>query len=447
MLGVNRADRLVGWAARWADRLDRHSVLSAGVTGGWALAKTLVGMAGAPILAGIVAWRATANHRRAKADMVPFARRITGELPSDAVELDATTPVVVTSDLHRCIAGPRDLVGMQDCRELYLAMLHWYADRQYRLVENGDVEDFWMVGGSAWGATYDLLRLTGAALGDAGRHLRLATYRAHLDRIMAANAEIYDTVARRFVIPGRYVRTVGNHDDVFADPPVARHLSHLLGGATVTSWVRLVGPEGVEAVITHGHQVDGWNAPGRDWIGKLASWLADTIGDLPVAGRPAPLDSPDRTRELIGGQRSNQLLAVHERFGVNSSYDSLDEELLFEALRAQDRPHPWLLLGHTHAPVLEPRSRTGRWWEQYANSGYGIGNGLVTALEWPGGAAPRRPRLVAWCWGDRPEWADQLEGVEPTVWHRDRPVHRVEMEPSADHDRLVVFVTTLRVSG
>jgi hypothetical protein len=447
MLGMTRAERLVGRAARWADRLDRRPALSAGLTGGWAVAKTLAGTASAPILAGIVAWQAIANHRRAKAEMVPFARRITGELSTEAVELDATAPVVITSDLHRCIAGPRDLVGTQDCRELYLAMLHWYADRQYRMVENGDVEDFWMVGGSVWGATYDLLRLTGAALGDAGRNLRPATYRAHLDRIVAANAEVYDTVTRRFVLSGRYVRTVGNHDDVYTDPRVARYLSDLLGGATIASWVRLVGPEGVEAVITHGHQVDGWNAPGHDWIGKLASWLADTVGDLPVAGRPGPLDGPDRTQELIGGQRPNQLLAVHERFGVNSSYDSLDEELLFEALRAQDRPHPWLLLGHTHAPVLEPWSRSGSWWERYANSGYGIGNGLVTALEWPGGAPPRRPLLVAWCWGDRPEWADQLTGVDVTVYHRNRPVHRVELEPSADHRHLVASAATLRASG
>ena len=52
---------------------------------------------------------------------------------------------------------------------LYPTVLRGYADDGWHLIENGDVEDFWMVGGSTWGTVYDLARLTNGLAGPTHR--------------------------------------------------------------------------------------------------------------------------------------------------------------------------------------------------------------------------------------------------------------------------------------
>ena len=52
--------------------------------------------------------------------------------------------------------------------------------------ENGDIEDYWIVGGTTYGAAYDALRMLGGAFARYGRAALLTeTYRAHLDEIVA----------------------------------------------------------------------------------------------------------------------------------------------------------------------------------------------------------------------------------------------------------------------
>jgi hypothetical protein len=412
----------------------------------WATAKVLALL---PVVAPgtlLVGWRAAVNHVR--------AREVMGALPAvvAAIErgddpprwagrlqrLDASARWVLTSDLHRCVAGRLDLAGQQDDRELYAAMLDWYGQHEWGLVENGDIEDFWMVGGSAWGTAYDLLRLAGAALvGRWGDGLRQATYAAHLERIVANNRSIYRRIGERFGRTGRYHRTVGNHDDVFHDDRLVRRLGASTGGVTMSSWIALDGPDGTAAIVHHGHAADGWNAPDRPTLGKLSSWIADALRDAPLPVMPDDLPPPRTTRELLSGRRRNGLLRVNPRFGANSSYDSLDEELLFDALGGAADCGPWILMGHTHFPAIQPASDTGARWWRYLNSGHGIGAGLVTAIEWPGGAPPHTPRLVAWCWGDHPDWTDLVATATPAVVHRGRPVVRLELRPSTDGRRLV----------
>ena len=41
--------------------------------------------------------------------------------------------------------------GHQHARELYEAALDFYAADEWGLIENGDVEDFWLAGGSTYG--------------------------------------------------------------------------------------------------------------------------------------------------------------------------------------------------------------------------------------------------------------------------------------------------------
>ena len=439
-------DRLAALAVRLDAASGRGAYQAGVIARAWALMKFVLLAPLFPLGSSLVAWRAAVNHERAKRTMDGLGDELAtitaGGAPQGTFarieRLDATEPVVITSDLHRCISGRLDFVGQQDNSALYVAMLEWYADAGFGLIENGDIEDYWMVGGSTWGALYDVLRLTGAAVvGRLGDPIRRATYRNHLERIIANNAPTYRVIRERFASAGRYHRTVGNHDDIYGDDRMAAVLSDLVGGVSVVDWIALDGPDGSEAIITHGHFADGWNAPGRATLGKLSSWVADIVRDIPGPPSPDDLPSPRSTRTLLSGRRSNSLLRVDATFGANSSYDSLDEELLFDAAGGANERAAWFLMGHTHFPVFEPLSHSGARWWRYVNSGNGLGAGMITAIEWAGGDGPREPRLVAWCWGDRDEWRDTLDGFEPVSRDGARPVYRVGLVPSADGRTLI----------
>lgn len=54
------------------------------------------------------------------------------------------------------------------------------------------------------------------------------------------------------------------------------------------------------------------------------------------------------------------------------------------------------MLGHTHVPGDGPWDPgTNSRYERYVNSGSGVAERVITAVEWDGGAAERRPILVA----------------------------------------------------
>jgi hypothetical protein len=135
------------------------------------VAKAAVSLAGAPV--GISAMAVAARraqritleritrypehlHAIARGERSPLPARRTRRVPSDA-------RIVITSDLHRCIPGRLDWPARQATKSLYHRVLSGYAEDEWHLIENGDVEDYWMVGGSTWGAVYDVARLAGGA--------------------------------------------------------------------------------------------------------------------------------------------------------------------------------------------------------------------------------------------------------------------------------------------
>jgi hypothetical protein len=402
----------------------------------WGVVKFVGGFVLSPIILPIVAWRAAINFSLAKSRVATFCHQIraldSGLAPSppfDRVDrIDANQDVFISSDLHRCYPGRRDWLRVQDVKELYAAMLDHYGNSDAHLVENGDIEDFWMVGGSPYGQAWDFVRATLLLLpGRGGLELRRALVRQHLRRIVANNLISYLKIARHFAPRGRYHRIVGNHDDVFLDPALSKELSTHLGGVRPTDWVVLENPDGsAAAVITHGHQTDGWNSPGRANLGKFATWIGNTISDTPGLEAPESISPRSLTLDLLEGRLSNHLLTVGNTFGTNTGYDSLDEERLFDTIGGATDAGPWLILGHTHLPVFQPLSRTKVPWYRYANSGNGIWNGMITGVEWDG--ETRRPRVVAWLWADQSDTAHLTE--DNVVHHRNgRPVARIALEP------------------
>lgn len=411
-----RARRLVARANRWALRQDagprardrlQHIGWFASL---WATVKLAVVAAITPFWAPAIMLRAAINNVRARRLTAAFPEQIraiaegrTPEPPANhVVDVDADQRIVFFSDLHRSVVGRLDWPRRQHTKQLYEDVLDCYARDDWALCENGDVEDYWIVGGSAYGATYDIMRIAGAALARLGRTALLTeAYKAHLDQIVANNEGIYDRIRDRFVRRGRYYRTVGNHDNANSRPMVADRLREVLGPFPIADYFALRAPDGrLLGVACHGHHTDGWNAPQRDNLGKLSAWIANTLIDVPLIDTPEGLPDPDASELMLEGRLPDRLIQVSRAFGANSSYDSMDEELLCAAFHAAGLDDVWLLLGHTHFPVAGPTSRNGTHWTRYYNSGSGVTDHVITAIEWDGRAVDAggdpKVRLVAW---------------------------------------------------
>ena len=372
----------------------------------WAVIKLgVVGLL-SPIWAPAIMLRASTNNQRARRLTAEFpeqvrsiARGAAPEPPGNqVVDISSEQRLVVFSDLHRCIPGRIDWARRQHTKSLYASVLQHYADSEWTLCENGDIEDYWMVGGSAYGAVYDALRILGGGLARYGwNDLLVELYRSHLDAIIANNSETYSIIRDGFARAGRYVRTVGNHDNPNSLPTVSDRLHFHLGIFPIGDYVAMRSRSGqLIGVITHGHHTDAWNAPSRDNLGKLSTWVAGTLVDVPKMRAPEGLPPREATDLLISGRMPDRLITVNPVFGANSSYDSLDEELLFDTVVAAGFEDLWVLMGHTHSPVASPVSRNGEIWTRYLNSGCGIIDGAITAIEWDGSGDEPLARLVAW---------------------------------------------------
>ncbi|MEI2700689.1 MAG: hypothetical protein V9E94_20970 [Microthrixaceae bacterium] len=213
---------------------------------------------------------------------------------------------LITSDLHRCIAGRLDWPQRQGVKELYAEVLAGYADDGWHLIENGDVEDFWMVGGSTWGAVYDMAYLTGATVGPRRVEARRTLLGEHLSRIVANNADVYRVLRDGFAADGRYHRTMGNHDDVFADEVMVERLAEHLGDVEVSDTILLRRTDSddpaersidsVDAVVAHGHLTDSWNGHDVAALGQRHH----------VVGDRARRSAPRRPSERLAGPRSDR---------------------------------------------------------------------------------------------------------------------------------------------
>ncbi len=378
----------------------------------WAAAKAAFGLATAPVT--VPALTAAALHTAQRigerielypAHLRALIERTPPPLPGvRTVHRDAGARYLITSDLHRCVPGRLDWPERQRVKDLYAEVLQGYADQRWHLIENGDVEDFWMVGGSRWGAMYDMAYLGGSLAGPARRRVQRRVLVEHLDRIVANNRATYDVIADGFCVDGRYHRTMGNHDDVFEDLALVDALAGHLPGTTVADTILLTGggaaPDGVadvEAIVAHGHLTDSWNGHGFAALGRSLTWAITGLDDLPGMPRVDPLPDADGLARLLGGHARNRLISVDPRYGGNRRFDSLDEERLFARLaeEAPDGGWPWLLHGHTHFPMLRPLDAAGHP-VRYANSGSGVLHGAFTALEWDPTNDDTPLHLVLW---------------------------------------------------
>lgn len=305
----------------------------------------------------------------------------------------------ISSDLHRTPPGRRDWSHEQGNAEIYAAVLDYYADLEWDLIENGDVEDFWMVGGSPWGVVYDAYRLLGTVLGPLGRTVRRAAYGEHLRRIIANHAPIYDRIANRFHLEGRYHRIVGNHDDVYYDTTVAEDLRLHFPGLSITDYIVLGSMAEPAALIAHGHISDPWNSRNGAWRGRTVTWVASLVADLPWGQEMGPPTEEEAFSPFRGGS-TNVLTWLDHWMGLDHSRQTLDEAELHRAFVRKwgDGRGPWLICGHTHIPLDAPLDPSDvSYFARYMNGGSGVAPHTITGIEW--NADEGRPRLVGFTFG------------------------------------------------
>ena len=404
----------------------------------WAVTKAAVGLLGAPVAVPTmtVAALRTARITSARIEAFPDHLHALAEdreppLPGHrTVRRPSGQRYLITSDLHRCIPGRLDWPERQRVKGLYLDVLEDYAADGWHLIENGDVEDFWMVGGSAWGTVYDVAYLTGSAARGPNRDdQRRTILTEQLDRIVSNNRDIYRMLSEAFCADGRYSRTMGNHDDAYTDSFMAEYLGHHLPGAEVADTILLTpdgsGPDdgisGVDAIIAHGHLTDSWNGPGFAPLGRTITWMITGLDDLPAIPKVDGLPDEEGLGRLLGGKARNRLISVDPRYGGNRRFDSMDEERLFARL-AEDEPDggwPWIIYGHTHFPMLWPQNRAGSA-VKYANSGCGVLEGAFSALEWDSSDPERPLSLVVWSRGEDAPRRHELVPDGPTFLPVDR---------------------------
>ncbi len=336
------------------------------------------------------------------------------------VRLPARRNYVIVSDIHRWANNDEQEAGfLHDSRELFDRVMEHYGIEEWALIENGDVEDYWLRGGGLYGVAYDVASMMPGPVLD-GKVLDggLATAaQFHLGKIMRTHASTYARLKALFHNKQRYFRTVGNHDDVNSRPEMQAVLRRMFPGLQVADYIVLQEPNGRgAAAIAHGHQTDAWNYGACSFLGRTTTSLASGLRDLPFI--PSSLGVPDKTvSDALWNSGGMDLLDQVGPFGADPDLGSLDEVALFESCRRiwggagpDIAKGPWLLLGHTHVPLWKPANpETNGVWRRYVNSGCCVFSRMITTIEWvyQDGMAEPEVRLVAW------RWAKDVGAVPP----------------------------------
>ena len=107
---------------------------------------------------------------------------------------------VIFSDHHMAFPGSRqDFFADSGNRELYSEILAEYAEADFTLVENGDVEEL---------VIHEPMMPPPQAEPEVRADYRLA----QLFQVISNHRSLYDQINKEFVEPGRYIRIAGNHD-------------------------------------------------------------------------------------------------------------------------------------------------------------------------------------------------------------------------------------------
>lgn len=298
---------------------------------------------------------------------------------------------VVFSDVHMFVGGDFDFFNKNGNSLIYEAALRFYSNQNYHLIENGDIEDFWMRGGSSTGLVTvitDYLPYPYYS-GTFEENAYRSANQIHALNVFINNARIYGVIKNSFYNQARYTRLIGNHDDIWADPEMGFVIQNIYPGIQMNDYCTIDFQDSGEAalIIGHGHQSDIFNTAMCNFAGKTLTNLASQIQELSL-GHKNLFYKPkeDWEDEWNTNGFENELTEIsifnHVSFSEYNIYKDLKK--IYE-----DKPfhQPYLILGHTH----QPKDSAGipnfmyqdEWdWDKYSNSGsVGMWEEIVFGLE------------------------------------------------------------------
>jgi hypothetical protein len=223
-------------------------------------------------------------------------------------------------------------------KALYMHLLEIYFKQGYTLIENGDIEEFWL-------------------------KQFLKSMDEHWQYQVENFGDLYD-LRRKFHVDNRFIKIRGNHDNLWYNLDYVK--KYLWKDVKLEVPIYEFALIGNEFLIMHGHQNDIRNRDidsrkGLMWtkIGRFAELFIDTG----IYGKKRPKD---------GWKGAHPRNNVTQRFiedglsdmGVCESYADLARRLKI-----------YLICGHTHAPKCLPEG------DPTFNSGCGVFVGIIYGIE------------------------------------------------------------------
>jgi len=301
-------------------------------------------------------------------------------------QLPLNQQYVIFSDLHIYVEGSFDFFNNNGNSQIYLSALNWYGSHDYHLIENGDIEDFWMRNSTS---KQSILSISESLPYPFYSELyessaSLAANQVHAFNIFVNNAIVYSIVRTLFYDKGKYTRLIGNHDDVWMDPRMERIIQQIYPSITVYDYCTLEHQNKTSVILAHGHQSDIFNTPMCNFAGKVATEVASVLKEISLSSVNLFSVPKSEWNEKWNGQGFKNELTETELL----EFVSFSEKDLYDDLKniyhgRSDQPH--LILSHTHNPKNKadiPNSKKNKIWEKYSNSGTaGMWEDIVFCLE------------------------------------------------------------------
>ena len=319
----------------------------------------------------------------------------------------SSSKYVVFSDHHMFVEGSiLDRFRIAGNDDLYLEVLAEYAQRQYTLIENGDLEDLWMREPTPTGELVEEgLELLGGPAGEAfEEYFEVGQAKTQLAAIVSNNMPVYAVVRELFDKKGMLLRTIGNHDEPLRNKEVLEGLRSVYPDISINDFIFLTAsgmPGSPVTVVTHGHQFDAWNnkscgSMAGEVITEVVSGLSTIWGESSWAAGSTSRSS--WSSKLAGRGFDNELEDL--TVSTFASAQSVDEVELYDLMNeafpsgpSGPPAYPYLILGHTHEPRCGPSRPGGGYYEKYTNSGTaGRYDGLLWCVELENGV----PEVHVW---------------------------------------------------
>jgi hypothetical protein len=358
----------------------------------WVIAEFLGGL-----LALAVCWIAS---RFTQPEEVKVIQAITDHHPRTLEDFRiARLPVeqkyVVFSDVHMFVNGDFNFYQNNRNSEIHQSLLSKYAQDGYRLIDNGDVEDFWMRGGSARGHILDVADMLPFPFyyEAYGVQAALGALQAHAANIFRDNSATYGLVNQLYVASGGYARTIGNHDDVWSRDDMAPLFDLVYQAPVVANDYILLDDSSTgetKVVIAHGHQSDIWNMELCNFAGKAVTDAFSTLTEvsLGLVGKVKKFyRAKSEWQSDLAGRGFDDELHRMEGLGLTQSLDEVELHDQLERVYGDSPRQPYLILGHTHdvkddAGVPDWMYSDQWTWREYSNTGTtGMWEELVVCTE------------------------------------------------------------------